>query len=305
MVTFALQVRRNIVPIDEPKEDEAARHDKIERHLESLNGKPSAWYASAYGIALDAVTKDATSSEDRRSKNIGYAIDYLNDLRLSLRIVADKEADTLAFWSRQPYLLYDIKHGRASAPDRDALEKSVGRYLDLPFRSTTIDRTLVDALVVTELVKYGSQVYESSEPRGRYASIMAVRPGRTLARNIVFELAFFAVLALGVQWLAGEGHYPAEWVPISLVGIALLLALCATATIIRYPRYVRDVSAAHDQVLAPLRAMIDIYDAIDSAGPVSLDRVRASVNEAALAKVRWPPSLYALLDDIAGRSRRI
>lgn len=293
------------MPIDERKEDEVARHDRIERHLESLNGKPTAWYASAYGVALDAVTKDSINSEDGRSSNIGHAIDYLNDLRRALKVVPRGEVDRLAFWSRQPYLLYDIKQGRASAPERDALEKSVGRYLDLPFRSTTIDRTLVDALVATELVKYGNQVYASSEPRGLYASIMAVRPGRTLARNIVVELAFFGVLALGVQWLAGEGHYPAQWVPVSLVCIALLLALCITATIIRYPRYVRDVRAAHGQVLAPLQAMIDTYDAMNSAGPVSLDRVRAAVNEAALAKVRWPPSLYALLDDIAGRSRRI
>ena len=99
------------------------------------------------------------------------------------------------FWQRLDDPVRAMREGKGLVFHRDEVQRAVGMYLDLPVRSSLMDRTLVDILISMEMYAYGGQVFSGWHP----VSLKKVLPnvaGRFFGGQLGYALVLGGVLLL-------------------------------------------------------------------------------------------------------------
>jgi hypothetical protein len=231
-------------------------------------------------------------------------------------------------WQHVDRLDYHAKIADVPYVDREPLLQAVGQYLNLPIRFQTMDRILIDSMVAASILHFSSDtpltivVDISSIPKNFRGSIEAwqrVVLIKNSCSRIAYTVLFFGGIAAAAFYFASVEVYSltkpavramAEWFSIDnwrLIGwLFASIALLDLAKIVGSAR--RKWAALSDgerRTNEILQSMLSTYDQLGSVGPVSAVRVRELATKAADKGAKWPPPLFALLDDIVARGDHI
>jgi hypothetical protein len=154
----------------------------------------------------------------------------------------------------------------------EMLSSAAAEYLKGRMRIPKFDRALLDALIAQELFAF----IDTRAGRGAFATQFGC-------------FGFIIVVVLGWQVLTGE---PINW---SRVMVGLAIFLVPWALLYLWPRR---------GLLKLYVAMRDPYHLL-SGSVVSVPELRRAIELARDKGVVWPPELYAVLDDVEARTRRL
>jgi hypothetical protein len=203
------------------------------------------------------------------------------------------------FWRHVFDAVERIRLGHFPPLHRQPIEGAAALYLNSPLRSQQVDRLLVDLLVAQEYFAYAEHVRHAPFGRYRHPVITYLRH-RALAAVVIAALTCAAILigrSMSMSniletsfWLGGIGMFLLDtlWATIGLV-----LALVGRS---------RGKGSPTSNDL--LKLMMLIYNDLKSDGLISAHRVQEKVKQADERGIGWPPTLFALLDDIIARSGR-
>lgn len=278
---------------------------------------------TVYYSQLDALTKSAVEHAERtnlspadfRSGPLKQVCAFVKNLQMAF--VKDAWGDDgkknkldtvkqLNFWRHEPNPLAFVTAKQVPYIDRAYIESDTGKYLNLPFRSAAMDRLLVDVLIGMEVYGFADEMLNEPKPLlGPPRSPLNLRhPLRVfLVGQLSSGLIFLGGAAL-VAFASERSWIGESWaIGISLVLIALFLLGLVTA-ILAMPFYWRNRSKLRLGVRDKLDSMLGVYQELSSSGPISARRIREIATDATTKGVVWPSPLFALLDDIEGRSGR-
>jgi hypothetical protein len=154
----------------------------------------------------------------------------------------------------------------------EMLSSAAAEYLKAGMRIPKFDRALLDALIAQELFAF-----------------IDTRAGRSAFATQFGCFGFIIVVVLGWQFLTGE---TINW---NRVMIGLAIFLVPWGLFYLWPRR---------GLLKLYLAMRDAYHLL-SGSVVSVPELRRAVEVARDKGVVWPPELYAILDDVEARTRRL
>jgi hypothetical protein len=203
--------------------------------------------------------------------------------------------------------------------DKDTLLWSVGQYLNLPIRSQIMDRILVDSMVAALILARRNPAMPEFVDINEWMvkGIKLIQKGIfSMVRNALV----FGGIAAAAFYLASMDAYsysqpswvrnlstwfsPETW---RWIGWAcgILMVLRLATTVVRWRKKLSEVADGERSTRDLSAAISNTYDELASPGPVSAARVRELATKAAEKGAKWPPPLFALLDDIQARSSHI
>lgn len=199
-----------------------------------------------------------------------------------------------------------IKTDKVPRIDRMSLESVVGDYLDLPYRSQAMDRTLMRGLIAAEMYAFGDEMF-NEKTFGLFPARSPMKQTHAFfgyLRNNLFNGLLFAGIA-GVGLVLSSGKIISESAAGWIVGIcvSLFLFFAATSTLALPYLWFKQVKARR-RVRDLLATMTTLYNEQRSDGPISANYIRERANNASRQGVVWPAPLFALLDDIISRTGR-
>lgn len=154
----------------------------------------------------------------------------------------------------------------------EMLSGAAAEYLKGELRVPKMDRALLDALIAQELFAF----IDTRAGRGAFTPQLGC-----------FGVAAAAVI--GWRLLSGqEVHWDRFWIAAAIIGVLIALYYF-------WPR---------KGPLKLFQAMRDAYHLL-SGSVVSVPELRHAVEQARDKGVVWPPELYAVLDDVEARTRRL
>jgi hypothetical protein len=203
------------------------------------------------------------------------------------------------FWRHASDAVERIRAGDFPPLHRQPIEAAAAAYLNSPLRSQQVDRLLVDLLVAQEYFAYAEHVRYAPFGRRRHPVIIYLRH-RALAAAFIAALTGAAILIGRSMSMSGILE-AALW--LGGVGIFILDTLWATIGLVTAL-----VARARGKGLPTsddlLKLIMLIYNDLKSDGLISAHRIQEKVKQADQRGVGWPPTLFALLDDIIARSGR-
>jgi hypothetical protein len=184
----------------------------------------------------------------------------------------------------------------ADFPDlrREDIEAAAAAYLKTPVRSQKVDRLLVDLLVAVEYFAYAEHI--------RYSPTVRVRhPLSVYARARIRSAIFFAAVAGVVYAVTSvETAFLVALACLALFGIDTILATIGLLIALVARAQGKGTATSNDLLLL----MDFLYQDLKSDGLISAFHIREKARKADERGVRWPATLFALLDDIAARTGR-
>ncbi|MFN9358536.1 MAG: hypothetical protein ACK55V_11825 [Alphaproteobacteria bacterium] len=270
-------------PLYEDEDFERVRVKAIETHVSGL--LPAAIIERAqgiieysqYGRLLNEIAIGAESYALKAGLNPGHfahvmerAIDVVRLFRFSVMHYEAREGDRgekaqFEVWRHKIQLTHGWIDFSIPSINKAILEQCVENYLNLEFRSQSLDRLIVDALIAFELWAWRSQRLPV----------------------LIFTALPAVLLCASTFFFGGSGFAGPPW--LQALGI-LMLGLGFT-----WPNW---------RGFRLLFLMQDVYRNLHSHGPISASFVLSRLRHAADRGVVWPAPLMALLDDINKRGGR-
>ncbi len=213
----------------------------------------------------------------------------------------DKKA--LKLWSHRKWPVYDVQNKKSPFLRREHIEEAVGEYLELPYRARGMDRLLVDLLVALELYQYSNEmINEVVTPGLPPRSPLKVRhPLVSYLKGLLINFSLFIL----VGFILYKSHgLDDSWVWLSYIACAVLSLFWPVLATISLPFKWRAHRNAVKRVGLLIAEMQNCYRELESAGPISARHILERLRVADDKGVSWPPSLYALLDDVMQRAGR-
>jgi hypothetical protein len=160
-----------------------------------------------------------------------------------------------------------------------------------------VDRLLVDLLVAVEYFTYAQHVRYGGRVRRPLSAYLLWR---------VWSALFFGAIMGGALLMTSYGIVGGEARMWTAIVCLALFGVDTVVTTVHLPSAL--VARAQGKGLATsgelLRLMELLYQALKSDGLISAFHIREQAKKADERGVGWPPTLFALLDDIAARSGR-
>jgi hypothetical protein len=246
------------------------------------------------------------SADDFRGGPLSDAMDVCEELRTACHLGEDDPKLIFLVWQHQHVGPSDFKTLKPPPIDRDALEATVGRYLQLPFRAQMVDRIMVDALIAYETIFYAHEMWRTPA-FPMFSTPSPIKQAHVFKSWIIgslFNLALFGgaaalVFYLGTIHAMGDGW--SIGIGLSLIGILVLLSAISTMAL---PFAWRNQVKARTKVAELMADMLSTYKELRSDGPVSAHRTHELATRSSAKGVAWPSSLYTLLEDIKKREGR-
>jgi hypothetical protein len=244
--------------------------------------------AMGYALATDA------SPDDYCEVILPAAADIIEGLQQGLMESWDRDSMSkgLNFWRHEMNPRLQLERGKQPYINRKAIEEVATSYLQLPYRSQLVDRTLIDILIGMEMYAFGveSLHWMPTSPLQQ----------RHILRQFISVMLWASILLLVPSYLIFTylppliGRSPAGWISDILIALFFLFAAIITFTL---PFAWRNQVIARSKVRKMIDATVYAYAELQSDSVVSAARVRQVVQQAADAGVLWPSPLYAVLDD--------
>jgi hypothetical protein len=268
---------------------------------------------SEYARAIEAVSRAALAYSELSGEKLQNLLAIGMRLVRSLQFATNPQfeergEEALTFWSHRHDPLIDVLSKQTPVLNRWELEPLVGEYLELPYRCTTLDRTLVDVLLALETYQYADEMLNEDvtlfvdpprSPLKRTHPLVGWLMSLGICALLLIALcaAVYGLHRLNVlsdDWAAGA---------YALFGVLFLLAMGWTTVMtpllwVKHSRSVRKVRQL-------MGLMAGTYRELETYGPVSVAHLRQRMAAGDAEGIRWPGPLYALLDDIASRSGRL
>jgi hypothetical protein len=295
---------------------EGIRKARVQREVaQSLNDGPRA--ASAYRLAVEAITRAAVNyaasvnaplqgnGPGTTNDILDAAVFLISDLRFASATVVTDEDEKPALWYHRRSPIQDVKAKKTPRFDRLEIESIAGRYLELPYRTETVDRVLVDLLVALELYQYADQMLnEPTFPGFPARSPLKTRPFVNYLVNVVIAALLMIAIGAGLWGLQIIGLFPYDWLFPGYLVLALIFVMMLAISTFALPRAVWLIRKARTKTLELMDQMNGVYAELASNGPISARHIELRARSAADAGVVWPGPLFALLDDINSRTGR-
>jgi hypothetical protein len=208
----------------------------------------------------------------------------------------------LNFWKHVNDATERIRKKNFPDLHRAAVERAAAAYLQAPIRAQQVDRLLVDLLVAVEYFAYAQYVTYSlwwmmSAPRH---PLVAYVLGQ--AKSGLF---FSGIIGLAL-WMSSSGRMSEAvtfWTVLACLALfAIFLVIATIALPFAWRAHAQGKSRATPRQLLSLMAIL--YQDLKSDGAISALHIREKANKTDEQGVGWPPTLFALLDDIASRTGR-
>jgi hypothetical protein len=209
--------------------------------------------------------------------------------------------------------------------DRKLLLAAVGQYLNLPIRSQRMDRILIDGMIASEMIAIRHPTFAAlGELALKYdVTNWALEKATSLQKRFVSvgrSILIFGCLAAAAFYLASIDAYsysqpswardlsawfsPESWRWIGW-GCSALLVLRLANTVHGSRKKLSEIADGERRASNLACAVLATYEELASPGPVGAHRLRELATRAAEKGAKWPPPLFALLDDIVGRGGHI
>lgn len=235
----------------------------------------------------------------------------LSPLRCSIEYIDAEDArEHYNFWRHVPDPVDKVKAGKTPQIDREGVEAAVSAYLDCSVRIEEMDGLLIDALIGTELFAIADRKY-NTDLMTYFGKIR--KPVSNFRLIIVGFRTFIMLLVSSCVWSSAVifaayvhlfGRQERLYFGILAI-IALLLVANSFVLLVSLFRAARAVSALQSELRPLLDHIVRIYSHLDTAGPISMPRLRKEIDDAADNGVGWPRSIFPLLDDISKRTDRL
>ena len=298
---------------------EAARRATVERlAFDEEDGEaPRTKRRTQYFYVLEDITIAAREYAEKNNIDVdefeyewlSKSTDIVSQIRWSVIGYSEPSMENeVNFWVHSKDVLRKIKENDFKNVARSEIEASVGDYLNLPFRSKSVDRLLADILVAMELYAFGDEmlneiaipyIYQPRSPLKQKFVLWSYLSGQAIQ---AFVLLGGAVLT----WKVREAGYIGDntSLVISLILIGLFILLFAIATIL-LPFAIRHQLKQRKKVVKLLADMSAVYSEMDTNGPISAKHLIDRLQETRKEGVIWPAPLFALLHDVNERSGRL
>jgi hypothetical protein len=268
-----------------------------------------------YRFLLDGITKSAkeealkkgATEDEYESGFLPEATAIVGDIQTALiedqyRPPIKDRREAWNFWKHQEDAFFLIRNKKTPYIHCSTLKEAAARYLRFPFRFKEIDRLLVDALIAAKLFGFGDAMWNPvvgfETPMKRSHALLTYIIGQ------VVNAIIFGLLIWFTTWLYGQdviGNTIWIWIVAILVLILLLFFVVATACLpILWLRQV----GSKQRVVNLMEGMTRVYSELKSDGAISANHVRERAQKVADSGVIWPPTLFAVLDDIVSRTGR-
>jgi len=267
---------------------------------------PSIRFSQYYGL-LDKISLDAknyavknglTASAYEELLDNAFPVAYLlKSGRFEYEdsdLTGEQERERYNFWRHNPQLLNAVKIKKPPHFDRGEIEGAAKIYLDLPFRSSELDKLLVDMLMALEFSAFADQMLNPN-PYGTTSPLKQLHPFWMFLIGLVANAVLFIGLGSAALYLGWE------WVGGILIGIFFLLT---AISIFALPFAVWRFYKARKQIAELLLSMSTAYQCLNSGGPISVRHLQEMINVSINKGAVWPAPLFALLDDIQARDGR-
>ena len=136
------------------------------KNAKSLNSRQSVYlFQTVSSCAADYARKSSLEEEEFNNLLSNVYDLILNILLATTEPDGSFENKERFLWKHHQNVNNDIKSKKIPYIDRELVEHSISQYLDLPFRSTDLDRILVDLLIAMEVYAFGNEMFnEVKEP---------------------------------------------------------------------------------------------------------------------------------------------
>ena len=323
-----------------PRTYEEARCRAVKDELDYLGVEGDARSSSQLRWWLDEITKsaaayaetskaDLTGSDWTRPNSETILLDaarLMSDLRTAVN-ASSREGPQ----SRQRSVWQHTKNAHTKCREdwglnRPEVERLVGSYIDLPYRSNKIDRLFIDLLIFMEMNALGYQLFgeydKTTSDLGRaliaaghlpvlfFVGESRLNPTKYFL-GVLDSIGASLILALSLIWITSRHIITIVAVSPYDIKLAYFVVGLAAFSGLVYALIRRNIlvkrRATAQVKLAPLLAGIErigeVYADLQTNGPISVRRMLERVHIAAESHgIVWPPPLYALLDDIQSRS---
>jgi len=286
---------------------EGIRQEKLESWI-SHNKESFLWIvkSSQYYRLLEDITTSATEYAEKmdidssefihdilnRARDVVTEIQHaVTDHSFFDKDLSDEDWQKFCnFWGHQEFPISRIESRKIPTIYKEQVEKSVGTYLELPFRSKAIDRLLVDILVAMEIYAYGNAALN----KDRFAAIK----GQFENALIFAGGAGFSIFAGSKEWIDREWSHGIAYFLLAVFIIYFI------RTIFLLPSLWKDIFKIKKCKIKLLGIMVSMYKDLESSGPISANHIRTIAESSGEKGVVWPAPLFALLDDISQRTGR-
>lgn len=297
---------------------ERLRHEAVEHNIwlpedASDDLKRAKTRPSLFRFLLNEITKSAkqvavsrnVSEDDFAYDLLAEATGIVDDIRSALvkDIFRGDLKASWNFWKHIQNPFYKIqKKEEIPYIERSSLELAAARYLNSPFRCVPIDRLLVDALMAAEIFAFGNEMWN---PYFRWTSPMTQTHALwSYIRGRVWNVVVLGGIIAFAGWLYSKdiiGGTAFGWIAGVLFGLMVLFF--ALSTIFLPSVWWRQVKTKR-KIVALMEDMIGVYIELQSDGAISAEHIRARAQRVAERGVKWPATLFALLDDVVRRTGR-
>lgn len=201
---------------------------------------------------------------------VSSGLHVLQEFAIATRGSLQEETKYYEAWNHQSVSTFSsMKLKPKLNLDRTGIEYAATEYLKLPFRSQSLDRMLVDALIAVEIWAWLQRI-----------------AGLKYANLFILGLGIVG-LALGWSFLPTPWQTGLLWV---LIGIFVLVLVFQVPPVGRTKRTTDAMLSAYQTLGGSLSSVKVIQHAVSAAWENG---------------VGWPPTLFVLLEDIDGRSSSI
>ncbi|MGI9488841.1 MAG: hypothetical protein ACR2RF_23735, partial [Geminicoccaceae bacterium] len=197
-----------------------------------------------------------------------------------------------------------VRAGIPPRVDRDGVESVIGEYLKGKIRTNALDILFLDIAIGMELYGASDEMMNTGQQLG-FVPLKKCSIFWPWVTSVTIETIIYGALVALVVAGASFGWISSGWaalISITLIGIYLVLLV---RSIIRLPVAFRNRRKIADLCSSLVDGLTATYRVLDGKGPVSVTHLRKEIEKATSAGAGWPPSLYALLEDIEKRTTRL
>lgn len=289
----------------------------------ALTGSQKYWLGSAF---VDAATKFCRETglkpDDDRSYDIieeaaNTAYDLIIPVNWDNSYYSDDtvwDNEQIRKWGKMNWdtsrelLIHRATKGEYFDVDIDSLAFGIGQFLDRTLRPDGVEKVLLQALIGREVSMFLESIY--SKDYFTKKSVMdgqkkhAQHPITVFSFGRLREAGFYLIIMIGLGFLTSYefiGVNTAFFSGLALLGLFAITTLTALASMPTYWSMWK--SGELNKLPNLVSEMSQTYDLISTHGPLSLSKVRDSLERAEKKGAVWPASVYTIIEDLESRSK--